>query len=136
MPITSISGPFCSELKRSLTLAAESGQSLITELGQDFILEQEVDPETIACDSGDSVRFCPPDKIRFVNQARTEIVYSDELRRRHGVTPQVHVYYFDAENGGILILPHSTRVSILGSPVAEKIIIDHGGPKTGLIKII
>lgn len=77
---------------------------------------------------------CPPIIVPFYNVSTSAIGYGAEQRRMHGEVPQVQVTYYDPE-ADEYVLSNSTRIALTGNPV-DQINIDHGGPNTGVIRIV
>jgi hypothetical protein len=151
MPITVIRGPFCEQLFGDY-IAHETENApdllvpIIMEDGSGNILPEDAafGLYGVICADGQSVCCNPPTEVRFVNQTKTEIGYGPSLRAKHGRWPQVYLYYYNVveEVGELNIIGVLTRVSIqreltkLGIGDPEKIIIDHGGVATGIVKIV
>jgi hypothetical protein len=75
---------------------------------------------------------CNPIVVSFFNAATTTVGYGPSLQSQFGLAPNVNVSYWDGTqyvNAGI-----TTQVKFNTYPVTQ-IIIDHGGPATGLIRI-
>ncbi len=144
MPVDMIIGPFCYLI--SDTYIAHETENvpdnlvpILMEDGTNNILPENaaislygticVDPQEVCC--------VEPDTFTFINQTRTEIIYGGSLKERHGAYPSVLVYYYQETetSGEIIILGTYTRISMVGNP-PTKIIVDHGGPATGIIKIV
>jgi hypothetical protein len=142
MPIDVISGPFCQQFFANYiaheTDTAEVGVPIIMEDGSGNILPENAifGLYGTECVEGQPVCCNTPSEVRFVGQLKTEIFYTATMRAKHGTWPQVYVYYYYPTNDGELILGGIlTRVSMVGMP-ATKIIIDHGGVATGIVKIV
>lgn len=74
---------------------------------------------------------CNPTIITFFNSATTTVAYGPGLQSQYGPVPNINVSYWDGTQyvaAGIM-----TQVKF-DYPVTN-IMIDHGGPATGLIKI-
>lgn len=151
MPINVIRGPFCEQLFGDY-IAHETETPpdflvpIIMEDGSGNILPEDAafGLYGVTCADGQEVCCSTPTEVRFVRQLKTEIIYGDSLRAKHGVWPQVYLYYYSVgdEVGELNIIGVLTRVSIfrertkLGVGNPERIVIDHGGLATGIVKII
>jgi hypothetical protein len=132
MPITDIYGPFASEIASYVNITTEGGIDLVTEGGINII----VDSSIVGHESAGGEACCPSTEIPFTDAVSTEVLYSPELKAKHGPVPQVTVYYYNtASDGSFTIVGAYTRKVLRGNPV-ETIFVDHGGPQTGFIKII
>lgn len=76
---------------------------------------------------------CPVNIIPFSNQLTTTIDYNAGLKAEFGNYPKVSLYYFDSSTGDFYEVNGvpGTEVKFDG----DNIIVDHGGPATGLLKI-
>jgi hypothetical protein len=143
MPIEVISGPFCIELVEPYiaheTDTDANGVPIIREDGLGVLLPENAPfgMYGVVCGEGQPVCCNEPTIVKFFNQARTEIFYSASLRTKHGTYPSVLVYYYQAteEDGELIAGGYLTRVSWVGLP-PTKIVVDHGGTATGIIKIV
>lgn len=78
---------------------------------------------------------CAPTIVPFYNVASSRVNYTDTLRNTYGNVPKVEVSYFDEDNNEFYISNNQTRVSLSGNPV-NMININHGGPASGVIRIV
>lgn len=112
MPVDEISGPFCEELSSAVEGAYGA----------------ECAEEASTC--------CREGSLFYFNDVEvTEIGYGPLLTSRHGISPQVRVFYWTGEEDFLIGGTVFTRISVIGSP-PEKIIVNHGGRASGIIKII
>lgn len=75
---------------------------------------------------------CDPFIVPFFNKSSTAIGYGPSLRTKFGLAPNVSVSYWDGTqyvNAGIM-----TQIKFNTFPVTQ-ILVDHGGPNTGFVKI-
>lgn len=71
---------------------------------------------------------CPAILNSFVNESITSIPYTAELRAEYGSNPFVQVVYRNDEN--------AYQVANVGITLSDgNIVVDHGGPMTGLLII-
>lgn len=134
MPIDTIYGPFCSELA-DLVLQTESGSNILTEDGDEIMLEQSLGAYGSPCEESEEICCREESIFVFTDEEQTEIGYSSLLLGRHGGYPQVRVFYWDGETGFLIGGTVFTRISMVGSP-PTKIKIDHGGRSSGIIKLL
>lgn len=142
MPVDLITGPFCIEITNAYiaheTDAPGSEVPILLEDESGPLLPESAASGLygVVCGEGQEVCCNTPTTFKFISSARTEIVYGPSLRTKHGTWPHVYVYYYQPdEDGEIIIMGVFTRVSMVGSP-PTKIIVDHGGVATGIIKIV
>lgn len=74
---------------------------------------------------------CVPTEFIFSNASSTTIAYDDVLRAKYGSKPRVNVYYFDPVTNELYLSPFFTVVKF----ISNNIIVDHGGPNSGIISI-
>lgn len=143
MPITSITGPFCQELFSTYiaheTDTAEINVPIMMEDGENVILPEDATTgnsnteclvEEVCCNE--------PEYFLFVNESQTVIGYGSEMIARHGQDPSVFTFYYDtdAEEGGLLSsVGVYTKIAFDTIPLT-KITVTHGGPASGVIKIV
>lgn len=78
---------------------------------------------------------CPPTIIPFSNVPFSEFGYSELMRTQHGSVPKVEVLYFDTETNEFYLSTSQSTVTLSGNPV-NNVYVDHGGPNSGVIKLI
>lgn len=140
MPITHIYGPECLSIVYDYiaheTDTAEAEVPIITEDEMVIIPEDAVfGGGDIECLPGDVVCCVEPSVFLFTNQLRTEIVWGDVMRTRHGHSPSVFVYYYSSVDGSFSIVGDYTKIAFVGNPLT-KIVVDHGGLSTGFLKVV
>jgi hypothetical protein len=74
---------------------------------------------------------CPQNIIPFNGVSSSTIVYTQAMRNQWGRVPRIEIIY--ADNGEYYVA-NQLGVRMYGSPV-NQIVIDHGGPQTGIIKL-
>jgi len=72
---------------------------------------------------------CPYTIVPFVNEASKEIPYSAAMMAAYGSTPNTQVFY--KEGTEYALSDDANRVDFNG----VRILVDFGGPNTGIIKI-
>jgi hypothetical protein len=72
---------------------------------------------------------CTPTIVPFTNEATKEIPYSAAMIEEYGSTPNIQVYY--REGTEYVLSDDANRVDFNG----VRILVDFGGPNTGIIKI-
>lgn len=78
---------------------------------------------------------CIPTIITFHNKTFNAFGYSDDMRARHGNTPMIQVLYRDEETGEFVVSTMQSRIELTGNPVTH-VRVEHGGPNSGVIKIL
>jgi hypothetical protein len=74
---------------------------------------------------------CPPTEFSFSNATSTTIAYDEAMRAKYGTKPRVNVYYYDTVSGELYLSPFFTVVKF----ISNNIIVDHGGPNSGIISV-
>jgi hypothetical protein len=74
---------------------------------------------------------CPTLQIPFNDAPTTTIAYTPPLQQQFGPTPRVYVWYYEPETGDFLQSSFFTLVSFADGNV----VVDHGGPQSGIIVI-
>lgn len=77
---------------------------------------------------------CNPSVTTFFNVPSTTIGYGPSMQSQYGAAPKVTVLYWDEANEQYVAAGVFTSISFVGYPV-NQIVVDHGGPGTGIIKI-
>jgi hypothetical protein len=75
---------------------------------------------------------CNPTIVPFFNATSTTVGYGPSMQLQYGQAPNVSVSYWDGTQyvaAGI-----TTQIKFNTYPVTQ-VLIDHGGPATGIIKI-
>jgi hypothetical protein len=75
---------------------------------------------------------CSATITQFFNTPSTTINYGPTLQALHGAAPKISVLYWDGTQyvaAGVM-----TNISFDTYPVAQ-IVVDHGGPASGIIKL-
>lgn len=75
---------------------------------------------------------CNPIIVPFFNKTSSTVTYGPSLQSQFGQAPNVSVTYWDGAQ--YVMAGITTQVKFIGYPVTQ-IIVDHGGPATGFIKI-
>jgi hypothetical protein len=75
---------------------------------------------------------CSPTIVPFFNAATSTIDYGPSLQLQFGQAPNVSVSYWDGTQ--FVAAGITTQIKFDTFPVTQ-IIVDHGGPATGIIKI-
>lgn len=139
-PITKITGPFCEDLAASYiaheTDTAEAEVPILLEDGTNVFLPENAvgSIEGVECVEGEEKCCNEPSIFTFENSVRTEITWTQSMKDKHGLYPDVQVMYFDQDISAFRV-DLLTRNAFVGKP-PTKLLIDHGGPSTGIIKII
>lgn len=141
MPITAIYGPHCVEVLNQYiaheTDTAEAEVPIVEEDGTTVLLPENASG-TISgtpCFPGDETCCNKPMQIPFEQANITEIFITQSVINQVGAYPAVEVWYFDntTEDGG-LVKNVFSNIAYVGDP-PTKIVVDHGGPSTGIIKL-
>lgn len=75
---------------------------------------------------------CEPTKIEFVNVESTTIAYDAVMQEKYGSKPNVIIYYLDPSTNQFVLSDFPLQETKI---VGGNIIIDHGGPATGIVVI-
>lgn len=75
---------------------------------------------------------CPQQRFSFANVEQTTLGYSESLRAKFGNTPNVEVFYVVGE--AFALAGVDTVINLIGNPLTQ-IIVYHGGPQIGFIKL-
>lgn len=77
-------------------------------------------------------RCCTPTQFQFVNQTSTTIIYDPVMIDKYGPIPRVYTYYRDAVTGEFLLSNFFTVNKFING---NQIVVDHGGPNTGIVVV-
>lgn len=72
---------------------------------------------------------CPPTIVFFGNASSTTINYFPSLAAQYGVDPNVQVYYQDGTE--YVLSDDQNEVKFDGTDI----VVDHGGPQVGFVKV-
>lgn len=77
-------------------------------------------------------RCCVPTQVQFNNATSTSIIYNAAMLDRYGPIPRLFTYYFDPATGEFLLSNFFTVNKFING---NQIVVDHGGPQTGIIVV-